>query len=252
MSDADWERVIEQAARKNVRNVRFIGGEPTLHPALPRLIGQALGEGMQAEVYTNLVRISDRLWEVLSQPGVSVATSWYSDDPGEHDRITGRPAYHRTLANIKSAVERGIPVRAGLVRLSSGQRTGPAIEQLRQLGVRRASVDDVRQVGRGVRDRQPGVRELCGACTGTLAVFSDGGVHPCVFARWLLVGDVRTQALGEILDGPALAAARRTITEELSLRRQGDCIPAACPPNDGDALCIPDHCSPCCDPENSG
>jgi MoaA/NifB/PqqE/SkfB family radical SAM enzyme len=47
---------------------------------------------------------------------VSLATSYYSDDPAEHDKVTGRVGSHaRTLADITEAVRRGIPIRADII-----------------------------------------------------------------------------------------------------------------------------------------
>jgi hypothetical protein len=42
------------------------------------------------EVFSNLVHVRSALWELFSLPGVSLATSYYSDKPGQHDAITGR------------------------------------------------------------------------------------------------------------------------------------------------------------------
>ena len=42
MTGGDWRRVIDQAAALGVRLVQFIGGEPTMHPELPRLVDHAL------------------------------------------------------------------------------------------------------------------------------------------------------------------------------------------------------------------
>jgi hypothetical protein len=109
----------------------------------------------------------------------------------------------------------------------------------------------VRQVGRGVSDRQPSVKELCGRCVGTLAIFSDGMAHPCVFSRWLPVGNIHDQTLGEILDGPDLETARRSIGAELGRRPASNCDPSACEPNDSETFCLPKCCGPDCDPQNT-
>jgi hypothetical protein len=66
MTTADWLRVLDQAAELGVEMVQFIGGEPTLCPDLPRLVGHALDRGLTAEVFTNL---STELWELFSRPG---------------------------------------------------------------------------------------------------------------------------------------------------------------------------------------
>jgi hypothetical protein len=61
-------------------------------------------------VFSNLVHIRPDLWKLFSIPGVSLATSYYSDDPGQHEAITGRRgSYAKTRGNIAEAIKRGIP-----------------------------------------------------------------------------------------------------------------------------------------------
>ena len=47
MTTADWVRVLDEAAKLSVEMVQFIGGEPTLHPALPRLVEYAVRRGLE-------------------------------------------------------------------------------------------------------------------------------------------------------------------------------------------------------------
>ena len=61
-------------------------------------------------MYSNLVHVTPTLWEAFSRPGVRLATSFYSDDPVKHMRITGRNTLLRTQGNIEEAVARAIPV----------------------------------------------------------------------------------------------------------------------------------------------
>src|SRR5258708_4092159 len=83
MTLADWRRMIDEAAALGAPQVQFIGGEPTLHPGLPELIRYALGRNLRVEVFSNLVRVTPELWDVFSLPGVSLATSYYSDKVAE-------------------------------------------------------------------------------------------------------------------------------------------------------------------------
>lgn len=87
MTADDWERVIDDAHALSVDTVQFIGGEPTFHPELRRLVRYALGKGLKVDVYTNLVHITLELWELFSLPGVSLGTSWYSADSDRHADI---------------------------------------------------------------------------------------------------------------------------------------------------------------------
>ncbi|GIL28950.1 radical SAM protein [Actinocatenispora comari] len=243
MTAADWRRVIDQAAALGVGTVQFIGGEPTLHPELPALIRHALDVGVSVEVYTNLVHVTPRLWEAFAAPGVSLACSYYSDRPEQHAAITGTAGSHaRTRANIAEAVRRSIPLRVGVVDLDDAQRADQAVAELRSLGVAEVGYDRLRQVGRGIRDQAPSVDQLCGHCaSGVLAIAPTGEVWPCVFSRWLPVGNVRTAPLADILTGPGVAGVRGELAERFG-SRQTPCVPNMCNPQCGPS------CSPACNP----
>ncbi|WP_433181664.1 radical SAM protein [Actinoallomurus sp. CA-150999] len=245
MTVPDWRRVIDEAAELGVELIQFIGGEPTLHPALPELVDHGLERGMEVEVFSNLVHVRADLWDTFTRPGVRLATSWYSDDPIEHAAITRRPGHLRTRANIAEAVRRSIPLRVGIIGVLDGQRTRQAEAMLADLGVTDIGYDDLRQIGRGVRDRPQGVDQLCGACTsGNVAVGPDGTVWPCVMARWLPIGNVNDSTLSDIVVGPQTAS----VTEYLNAHFEP--IEAPCTPKMCNPQCGP-SCSPACNPQNN-
>jgi MoaA/NifB/PqqE/SkfB family radical SAM enzyme len=238
MTRDDWLAVIGQAADLGVPLIQFIGGEPTLHPDLPRLIDAAAAAGLQVEVFSNLVRVSPRLWRCFAGNPVTLATSWYSSDPGEHRSITGRPAHARTKANIAEAVRRGIPVRAGIIDVLDGQRTAQARAELQALGVTDIGGDRLRGIGRGGGSRD--VAELCGNCgRGVAAISPDGEVWPCVMARWLCAGSVLEQPLASIIGGPRWRDLVAAIPSPATM-----CGPDRCNPQ-----CSP-HCYPNCSPRS--
>ncbi|SBW19364.1 radical SAM domain-containing protein [Candidatus Protofrankia californiensis] len=251
MTEADWVRVLDQASDLGVRMVQFIGGEPTLYPPLGVLVDRALALGLTVEVFSNLVHVPDALWEIFSRPGVSLATSYYSDDPTQHAAITGRPSHRPTKANIAEAVRRGIPVRAGVIDLGGEQRGTGARAELVDLGVPAIGFDRLRQVGRGIRDRQAGVEQLCGRCgDGVAAVSPDGAVWPCVFSRWLPIGNVLTAPLADVLASEAARDVRRQLAEHFASRQIPPCVPKMCDPQCGPS-CGP-ACRPSCWPTGTG
>lgn len=205
MALADWQAVIEDTARLGIPAVQMVGGEPTLYPYLPDLIHHALGEGLRVEVYSNLAHVRDELWEHLAQPGVSLATSYYTDDPGQHEEITrGRGSHTRTWRNIKTALRRGIPLRVGMVHVLDGQRIDEGIAELTRAGVDPAMirVDRTRRVGRAAGGATLDTSELCGQCyRTTAAVDSHGRVYGCLMSSHLTAGNVREHRLADILTG---------------------------------------------------
>lgn len=241
MTGTDWRRVIDQAAARDVRMIQFIGGEPTLHPELPRLVDHALQRHVIVEVFTNLAHVTPRLWETFARPGVRLATSYYSDDPGQHAVVTSRDSHSRTTANIAEAVRRSIPLRVGLIDVMDGQRVAQARERLTGLGVTDIGTDRLRGVGRGVRLPDPDASQLCGNCArGKVAVSPTGQVWPCVFARSMPVGNVHTASLAEIVTGAALADAQRALARLRPIVAR--CAPESrCDPSKSD-------CQPGCPP----
>jgi MoaA/NifB/PqqE/SkfB family radical SAM enzyme len=221
LTRCDWERVLDQASDLGANTVQFIGGEPTLHPDLAALINYAVRRGLSVEVFSNLVYVSASLWEAFSQPGIHLATSYYADDPAQHEAITQRRgSYSRTKTNIIEAVRRSIPLRVGLLNVDDDQRAEQARRELEALGVQEIGIDRLRQVGRGIRNQQPNISQLCRSCGGDfIAVLADGTVSPCTISRWITIGNVQKNTLFSILTSQKLAQSRNDI---LSVRREGD------------------------------
>ncbi|WP_232532498.1 radical SAM/SPASM domain-containing protein [Nocardiopsis dassonvillei] len=213
MTRTDWLRTIDQAAATGVRHIQLIGGEPTLHPDALEIATHALVAGMNVEVYSNLVHVTDAWWALLQRPGMSLATSYYSAHPDQHNAMTGRPASHRhTRRNLVKALNLGIPARASIIT-STGTGVEETRAELRALGVTRIGVDHVRPYGRGAQGQEPDCSGLCGACgNGRASVAPDGSVSPCVFSTWMRAGNVHTEELADILTGPGMTRARNEIT----------------------------------------
>ncbi|MFD4835286.1 radical SAM protein [Streptomyces uncialis] len=231
MASEDWRVVIIDAARLGIRRVRLIGGEPTAHPQWRDFAELALSRGLRVEVCSRLFHVKQDWWALLTRTGVTLATGYHSDDPDEHDTITGRPGSHaRTRTNIREAVTRGVTVRAGIVHVLDGQRITEARAELTAMGVADITTDRVRAIGRdSAPGRAPSLDELCGHCTrGLAAVLPDGDLVGCVLARNFPVGNVREQRLAELLAGREWAALSASIPPPFAQGRTPD--DAACRP----------------------
>jgi MoaA/NifB/PqqE/SkfB family radical SAM enzyme len=243
MRPEDWIRIIDQAAELGVSAVQFIGGEPTLHPHLRGFVDHARGVGLEVEIFSNLVRVTPELWGCFEQRGVRLACSYYSDDPVEHAKVTRRRGSHaRTRANIVEALRRSIPLRVGVIDLADDQRSEAAIAELKSLGVEHVGYDRLRHVGRGGGTSAGEVGQLCGHCaSGVLAIGPDGAVWPCVFSRWLPVGNVLTDDLRTVMGGPRIADVRGDL--RAAFGAPPPCLPNMCKPH-----CGP-FCGPACEPQ---
>jgi MoaA/NifB/PqqE/SkfB family radical SAM enzyme len=291
LNTARWCQLLDEAAAFGVKSVQFIGGEPTLHPDFVRLLQHARGLDLSIEVYSNLVHIPEKLWNAFEECKVSLATSFYSLYQSSHDEVTASKSQEKTLKNIITALSREIPLRVGIVEVFRGQDVDATRQMLKGLGVRNVKIDRTRKVGRAdCIDGTNDANELCGSCGyGKCAIDSDGNVFPCVFSRWLDLGNVNSIPLREVLLGErrakvqaqlhAIFSSRRR-TSAISSRKAGsdsmlqsgpreppECGPGRCDPGftcepcdpgvpcAPDRVCNPDDCGPCqplsgpCDPE---
>lgn len=109
------EQMLEPPA---ARVITFTGGEPTLHPALPRWIARARAGGAAVSVQTNALRLRHPSYvETLVQAGLShLLVSLHSHDPATSDRLTRAPGtWKHTVAGICAALRAGLQVALNLV-----------------------------------------------------------------------------------------------------------------------------------------
>lgn len=236
MTADDWKWLISEAAELGVEKVQFIGGEPTQHDAFAALVHRALALGLQVQVYSNLFEVCDKHRELFAHPRVFLGTSYYSDDPAEHDRVTGRKGSHdATRASIVQALQRRIPLQVGVVEVFEGQRLVQARQELLAFGVRTGNVDRVRSVGRGER-HLPSTKDLCGGCgKGRAAVMTDGTVTPCVLGRFLPTGNAKSEGLAAVFGGQKWKDTAASVPPRSA---------TACPPNDS-SDCNPANTEAC-------
>ncbi len=97
-----------------IKDVGFLGGEPTMHPKLFRMLKYASGLGLRVSLYTNGRRLSDTLFvKKLKDSGVYVVNiGVQSADPKKHDSITGvGGSYEETVKGIENCYKNGIRFR---------------------------------------------------------------------------------------------------------------------------------------------
>jgi MoaA/NifB/PqqE/SkfB family radical SAM enzyme len=216
MKCADWCRVIADARAIGCRRLQFIGGEPTIHPDLITLLEHAKHVGFRrCEVFTNATILRDDLVQRFKKLRVMVHFSFYSFDPAVHDQITGQKgSFERTVEGIRELVRRRVRVAAGIILLPENEAHLKQTKKfLRHLGVNLIGIDQVRGIGRGQRflTHTAAPRdELCGQCwNGKLCIDSNGDAHPCVFSRFVSVGNVLDNGIGAIVAGARLRSFRR-------------------------------------------
>jgi MoaA/NifB/PqqE/SkfB family radical SAM enzyme len=230
MTVNDWLSLIDQAAADGVNMIQFIGGEPTLAPGFTGIVRHALDAGLDVEVYSNLVHVTDEMWELFRHPRLNLAFSYYSSSDAVHNAVTQRPTHGLTRRNALKAVSLGIRIRAGVIDFGDKEA---AVADLKSMGITKITTDRVREIGRGGGTEDTG--ELCGHCgEDVAAVSADGDVTPCILSRWMARGNVHDTSLGEILASPEWSSTIAT------LPRRDVCDPnQECPPGFPPSSCDP-------------
>ena len=110
------ERVLEEASRVyGITQVALTGGEPTIHPALDRVVAAVIRRGIQFHVVTSgvgferLLAIVDRdpaARSALSRVNVSVDGA----TEATHDAIRGEGTWRRALAAVAACTARELPL----------------------------------------------------------------------------------------------------------------------------------------------
>ena len=238
----DWLRIIKEAAVLKCRMIQFIGGEPTIHPDLTKLVSAARVAGIPSiEVYTNGTCFTSALQECFLENKVQLAFSVYADNPEIHDRVTRTDGSQlKTLAAIEWAINNSMTVRAGVIDAGINKGyTDAAVQMLKTKGLVNVGVDRRRNIGRTQVSSEPDdlLRELCGRCApGKLCVTSCGDIYPCVFSRFHVIGNA-----ADGLDAALKSVPLRSFEEALHR------IVSSSTDVDDDALdaCNPDRPSPC-------
>lgn len=242
MEADDWFDIIREAKSLGCNSCQFIGGEPTLHPNFRDFVVYARSLDIAVEVYTNATRLTPDLVQFFSQYQIRLATSFYSDVEEAHDLVTRRKgSWARTVTGIERVVASGLPLRVGVIETNHNvghyDRTK---HYLKALGVTSIDFDRERGIGRGKTAAvvDP-MGELCGQCSkGRLCVTADAKVYPCVFSRFVDLGDARS-GLATVLVSPSLSRFRVDLDSRVAMSSGAD---AHCPPDE--IPCKPDQCEP--------
>lgn len=244
----NWLSILKEAFVLGCRKIQFTGGEPTLYPYLSQLIEDAQAIGYEfLEVFTNGTLLNDILLKTFQQFHVNLAFTVFASDPSIHDAITQREgSFLKTTANIRRAIEYGVPVRVGIISMElNSSHLERTVAFLQEVGVQSISVDQVRSMGRGNALSPNGFvfTEFCKTCwCGTLCIDSNGQAFPCIFARFFHVGNI-DDGLKTILQSKELRKFRdreREKTMGQSARETGAgkymCSPGVAP---ADPHCVP-------------
>ena len=106
-------RSVVENSQGAARSIQFFGGEPLLHPGLPRLIEFALAQGLYVGISTNgagprLRR--DDLAAYVTNPRVEWRISLDSHIPELHEQYRGKGTFRSIVRNLDHLAEQGANV----------------------------------------------------------------------------------------------------------------------------------------------
>jgi cyclic pyranopterin phosphate synthase len=99
------EELLEDAAAAKIPSVRLYGGEPLLHPDLPKMVETANRLGVDAYLTTNAL-VLDRKIEALHAAGLRKTTIGYYGRGAEYDAYVQRPGRYSRLMESLDNVRR--------------------------------------------------------------------------------------------------------------------------------------------------
>lgn len=187
----------------------FQWGEPLLHPAFGALAKEASSKGIRTLVTTNGTLLDAARIRAILDAGIDRVTVSVDGDAETHRRVRGIP-----LSSTRAAVERlvaardaaGAPTAVDVSMVVAPETESGAAEFSRAwagLADRVQTIPLLVRSPRRTRCREP--------WRGGLVVLEDGRVTVCCVDHdgVLSVGDVRTQSLRSIWNGPAMRAFRK-------------------------------------------
>jgi Fe-coproporphyrin III synthase len=142
--------------KRDVANVVFLGGEPTLHPDLPEAIRYARHLGYHSiTVDTNGYLFHDFLDQVTPGEVDFISFSLDGVTPGTNDALRGEGSWDRCTEGIRNAVARGFSV--SLIYTVSGANIEelPRMPNLlKTLGVHRFFIQVIGIRGKSVQEKE--------------------------------------------------------------------------------------------------
>jgi len=110
--------LVDDFVRRNYFGVILTGGEPTLHPELPKIAAYAAEQGLHVRMITNGSRLADPDFaRAVAEAGVKIAhVSVYSVRPEVEEVLRGTPGtLEKAFAAVRNAHEYGIEININCV-----------------------------------------------------------------------------------------------------------------------------------------
>jgi radical SAM protein with 4Fe4S-binding SPASM domain len=233
-----YRKIVDEAAGQVLEINLFFRGEPLLHRHMPELLRYGRQKGVRLHVNTNATILRERQARMLIEDGASKVTiSFDGPDKATYETMRKGAKYETTLENVRQflgmvkeyrAARQQTPYTVMQVILPyDAQSPGPSVPRHMKELFAGLPVDEwdpiwphgwagVMQDNEVVPAQPYGENyHPCNWLWKSLAIYWDGRVASCCadFSGDQVIGDVRTQTLREIWNGPGMVALRRLQVE---------------------------------------
>ena len=166
LGEAEWLRVLDEAAALGVLQVHFSGGEPMARRDLAVLIGAASGRGLYSNLITSGTLGGESELGAFAEAGLEHVQLSFQDVVAESaDRIAGLAGAHeRKVAFARAVRAVGLPLTVNIVvHRQNLDGVGRMIDFAMAVGARRLEIAHVQYYGWALANREallPGRSEL--------------------------------------------------------------------------------------------
>lgn len=111
--------LVERLVTFGIREIRFTGGEPTIHPALEEAITLATRLGVKTSIGSNAVAVTKESAVRLFQVGLQKAIISLDGDEQRHDAVRGAGSFRRSWRGVRALYASGVDVRVNAVAMKT-------------------------------------------------------------------------------------------------------------------------------------
>lgn len=201
-------------------------GEPLLHPDIERFIAHVREQGLPIYLYTNATQLDERRRGILSRQPVNLLRVSFEPRPEVYERIWKNAEYAKTLDNLQKFLQesQAWPIKPTL-SLNLLHERGADLAALKAEAVRllgswpnlQFEYDEMVNIYGSDQDLSytvPTGRVVPCVHTYThIAILHNGDVAPCCndLNGEVILGNIKTQSLAELRNGPVIRDLRRRI-----------------------------------------
>jgi PqqA peptide cyclase len=155
LSTPQWCKVLKEAAALGAVQTHFSGGEPTLRPDLPTLVGTAAREGCYTNLITQGTFLEDALLDELLEAGLDhIQISIQAPEALLADRIAGAVVHEKKLEALRRVLNREVALTLNCVlHRQNHDLIGDVIALAERLEITRLELANVQFYGWAYRNR---------------------------------------------------------------------------------------------------